>query len=74
MAEALPYAESLQALKRARVVMRLRMAGRGTFLSSPNAMISRTATITHGSSTIGESKNHDKGCCPSAPQMAPISP
>jgi hypothetical protein len=32
--------------KRARAVKRLRIAGRGTFLSKPNAMIIKTATIT----------------------------
>ena len=30
-------------------------------------MTNRTATITHGSSTAGESKNHLSGCLPERP-------
>ena len=50
------------------------MAGRGIFLSQPKAMSSSTATITHGNTTAGESKNHLSGCWPSAPQTAPMMP
>jgi hypothetical protein len=74
IAAAPPAAENLDALKRALAVRRFNTAGLGTFLSKPNAIISITATITHGNNTAGESKNHFNGCLPNAPQIPPITP